>query len=71
MTCKRLITFDFVEGNYIMKMTQQDKDSNLVYRNELNVLSFPKFTAMDFNIFFTICYYASNHYKKYGMKKLI
>ncbi|EAI2901523.1 hypothetical protein J8L25_001731, partial [Campylobacter upsaliensis] len=54
-----------------MKMTQQGKDFRLTYRNELNVLSFPKFTAMDFNIFFTICYYASNHYKKYGMKKLI
>ncbi|ECL3871417.1 replication initiation protein, partial [Campylobacter upsaliensis] len=71
MACQKLITFDFVEGNYIMKMTQQGKDFRLTYRNELNVLSFPKFTAMDFNIFFTICYYASNHYKKYGMKKLI
>ncbi|MCR2064274.1 hypothetical protein [Campylobacter helveticus] len=51
MGCKKFVTFDFVEGNYILKMTaeSQARKSKLVYRTEMNVLSFPKFTAMDFN----------------------
>lgn len=73
MNCAKLITFNFVEGNYVLKMTaeSQASKSKFVYRTEMNVLSFPKFTAMDFNLFFTICYYASSHFKKYGMKQII
>lgn len=73
MGCKKFVTFDFVDGSYILKMTTQGqaKKTKLVYRTEMNVLSFPKFTAMDFNLFFTICYHASKHFRKFGMKQMI
>ncbi|HEC1560089.1 TPA: replication initiation protein [Campylobacter upsaliensis] len=64
MACQKLITFDFVKGNYIMKMSRQSqveniffKNSKIVYRNEMNSIRFPNFSAMDFNLFFTICYF--------------
>ncbi|EAI9131847.1 replication initiation protein [Campylobacter upsaliensis] len=64
MACQKLITFDFVKGNYIMKMSRQNqvenivfKNSKIVYRNEMNSIRFPNFSAMDFNLFFTICYF--------------
>ncbi|EOD6824818.1 replication initiation protein, partial [Campylobacter upsaliensis] len=51
-------------GNYIMKMSRQSqvenivfKNSKIVYRNEMNSIRFPNFSAMDFNLFFTICYF--------------
>ena len=40
--------------------------AKLIYRNEMNNISFPKFTAMDFNIFFIILYYVSKCIKKNG-----
>lgn len=62
-----------------MKFTEQGKSDNLgkkpinlknssklIYRNELNNISFPKFTAMDFNIFFTILFYVSKCIRKNG-----
>ncbi|EOI2518958.1 replication initiation protein, partial [Campylobacter upsaliensis] len=33
------------------------KNSKIVYRNEMNSIRFPNFSAMDFNLFFTICYF--------------
>ncbi|WP_279040507.1 hypothetical protein [Campylobacter helveticus] len=78
MGCKKLVTFDFVEGNYILKMTKENqakdlvkvkigisKDSNIVYRNEMNTIKFPNFSALDFNLFFTICYFGiKRNYKR-------
>ena len=77
MSFAQFVTFDFVEGNYTLKFTQQSqsknqnkvdlkKESKLIYRNEMNALSFPNLSAMEFNIFFTICYFASKHIKKNG-----
>ncbi|EAJ7572332.1 replication initiation protein [Campylobacter upsaliensis] len=47
-----------------MKMSRQSqvenivfKNSKIVYRNEMNSIRFPNFSAMDFNLFFTICYF--------------
>ena len=40
--------------------------AKLIYRNEMNSITFPKFTAMEFNIFFTLCYFISNHIQKNG-----
>ena len=73
MSFAQFVTFDFVEGNYTLKFTQRSqnkvdlkKESKLTYRNEMNALSFPNLSAMEFNIFFTICYFASKHIKKNG-----
>lgn len=75
MSCVQFVTFDFIEKEkrYVMKFTEQGKkpinlknSSKLIYRNELNNISFPKFTAMDFNIFFTILFYVSKCIRKNG-----
>ncbi|EHE0559477.1 hypothetical protein J0E37_001633 [Campylobacter upsaliensis] len=64
MACKKLVTFDFIDGSYIVKMSKQSQTKNvvfnnskIVYRNEMNSIRFPNFSAMDFNLFFTICYF--------------
>ncbi|SUX19568.1 Uncharacterised protein [Campylobacter upsaliensis] len=33
MACQKLITFDFVKGNYIMKMSRQSQVENIVFKN--------------------------------------
>ncbi|MCR2123632.1 hypothetical protein CUPS3778_01100 [Campylobacter upsaliensis] len=64
MACKKLVTFDFVDGSYIVKMSKQSQTKNVVfnnsktvYRNEMNSIRFLNFSAMDFNLFFTIYYF--------------
>lgn len=80
MACKKLVTFDFVGRSYTLKMTKRSQFGNcnkvskakITYRNELNALSFPKFTAMDFNLFFTICYFVIKQNKnKRALKKSV
>lgn len=81
MACKKLVTFDFVDRSYTLKMTKRSQFGNcnkkvskakITYRNELNALSFPKFTAMDFNLFFTICYFVIEQNKnKRTLKKSV
>lgn len=91
MSCARFVTFDFVEGSYIMKFTEQSQvveavgvsskvkenakvakiDSKLMYRNEMNSITFPNLTAMEFNMFFTICYFVFKYIKKNGTRQII
>ena len=86
MSAIQFVTFDFVEKErtYIMKFTEQGQtnatnklavskkqDSKILYRNELNSISFPNFTAMEFNIFFTILYHISNYIKNKGVKNIL
>ena len=72
MSFAQFVTFDFVEGNYTLKFTQQSqsknqnkvdlkKESRLTYRNEMNALAF--------NIFFTICYFVCS-LKNGGIKTI-
>ncbi|EAJ7130056.1 replication initiation protein [Campylobacter upsaliensis] len=79
MACKKLVTFDFVDGSYIVKMSKQSQTKNvvfnnskIVYRNEMNSIRFPNFSAMDFNLFFTICYFGIKQNKnKRALKKSV
>lgn len=79
MGFSELLSFDFVDGIYALKLSQNtnkasakfSNNTKLVYRNEMNSITFPNFTAMDFNLFFTMCYYASKYYEKHGLMKII
>ncbi|ARJ57098.1 replication initiation protein [Campylobacter cuniculorum] len=75
MSFAQFVTFDFVEGNYTLKFTQRSQnkliDTSFSCSNEINSIIFPNFTAMDFNIFFTICYFVSKHIKENGGIKTI
>ncbi len=44
-------------------MTKDKINNNLVYHNDLNCFTFKNFKAVDYNLFFTICYYASQNIK--------
>lgn len=79
MACKKLVTFDFVDGSYIVKISKQGQTKNvvfnnskIVYRNEMNSIRFLNFSAMDFNLFFTICYFVIKQNKnKRALKKSV
>ena len=75
MSFAQFVTFDFVEGNYTLKFTQRSQnkliDTSFSCSNEINSIIFPSFTARNFNIFFTICYFVSKHIKENGGIKTI
>ncbi|CUU90984.1 RepE replication protein%2C putative [Campylobacter hyointestinalis subsp. hyointestinalis] len=56
------ISFYFEKGNFVLKATRvarAESNGTLVFRNKMNSILFPvNFTARDYDIFFTICWYA-------------
>ena len=65
------ITLGFHFKEFIMKIEVEKGD--LSYANEMNMtLSFPEsFTASDFNMFFTICYFIKKSFEKDRFEKQI
>lgn len=57
------ISFGFEREIFVVKLSKVKKASDvLVFRNELNSIIFPSsFTARDYDIFFTICWYVKQH----------
>lgn len=57
------ISFGFESETFVLKLSKTKKANNkLVFRNELNSIIFPScFTARDYDIFFTICWYVKQH----------
>ncbi|HDX6250502.1 TPA: replication initiation protein [Campylobacter fetus subsp. venerealis] len=55
-------SFYFEKGNFVLEATKKNSkkyDSSLVFKNKMNSILFPiNFTARDYDIFFTICWYA-------------
>lgn len=55
-------SFYFEKGNFVLKATRvarSERNGTLVFRNKMNSVLFPvNFTARDYDIFFTICWYA-------------
>ena len=56
------ISFYFEKGDFVLKasrVVKAEKSGILVFRNKMNSVLFPvNFTARDYDIFFTICWYA-------------
>ncbi|MBK3498155.1 replication initiation protein [Campylobacter fetus subsp. venerealis] len=53
-------SFYFEKGEFVLEVTKKVKSSgSLVFRNKMNSILFPiNFTARDYDIFFTICWYS-------------
>lgn len=53
-------SFYFEKGDFVLEITKKTKKSgSLVFQNKMNSILFPvNFTARDYDIFFTICWYA-------------
>lgn len=53
-------SFYFEKGNFVLEVTKKKKyDGSLVFKNKMNSILFPiNFTARDYDIFFTVCWYA-------------
>lgn len=56
------MSFYFEKGNFVLKTTRVariESNGTLVFRNKMNSILFPvNFTSRDYDIFFTICWYA-------------
>lgn len=46
-----------------MRKVKEKRSDGLIYHNDLNCFTFKNFKAVDYNLFFTICYYASQNIK--------
>lgn len=58
-----LLYFYFEKGEFVLKtkrarVAKAKKSGTLVFQNKMNSILFPiNFTAFDYDIFFTICWY--------------
>lgn len=53
------ISFYFFEDTFIMEATKRISNGTLVFQNKMNSILFPvNFTARDYDLFFTICWFA-------------
>ncbi|QWU80886.1 replication initiation protein (rep_3 family) (plasmid) [Campylobacter novaezeelandiae] len=46
-----------------MRKIKEKRSDSLIYHNDLNCFTFKNFKSVDYNLFFTICYYASKNIK--------
>lgn len=50
--------YDSFTKGYVLNLIRDRRTSaKLKYGNEINTFTFTNFTAQDFNLFFTICWY--------------